>query len=82
MNRHPKRRRDPSELAKSIIDIATRQRPAAPPDSKDPAAVQPSRMDGLKGGKAAEYPPGASPVNQTICCGIIFQTDPLPPLDS
>jgi hypothetical protein len=31
MNRHPKRRRDPNQLAKSIIDIATGQGPAAPP---------------------------------------------------
>jgi hypothetical protein len=76
MNRHPKRRRDPSQLAKSIIDIATGQGPAAPPDSKDPAAVQRGRMGGHKGGKAAGHPPGASPVNQTISFGGIFQTAP------
>lgn len=49
---HPKRPRDPSQLAKSIIDIATGQAPAAPPDDKDPAAVQRGHLGGLKGGKA------------------------------
>jgi hypothetical protein len=41
MNRHPKRRSDPNKLAKSIIDIATGQGPAGPPENKGPAAVQP-----------------------------------------
>jgi hypothetical protein len=48
----PKRPRDPNQLAKSIIDIATGERPLAPPDGKDPAAVQRGRLGGLKGGEA------------------------------
>jgi hypothetical protein len=40
---HPKRPRDPNELAKSIIDIATGQKPDGDPapeeQGKDPAAV-------------------------------------------
>jgi len=52
MNRHPKRRRDPNQFAKSIIDVATGQGPAAPPDNQDPAAVARGRMGGLEGGKA------------------------------
>ncbi|TMJ47570.1 MAG: histone H1 [Alphaproteobacteria bacterium] len=50
--KHPKRPRDPNQLAKSIIDIATGQAPTTPPDDKDPAAVQRGRLGGLKGGKA------------------------------
>jgi hypothetical protein len=46
----PKRPRDPNQLAKSIVDIATGQTPTAPPDDKDPAAVQRGRLGGLKGG--------------------------------
>jgi hypothetical protein len=48
----PKRPRDPNQLAKSIIDIATGQKPDRDPTSeeqgKDPAAV----ALGKKGGKA------------------------------
>jgi hypothetical protein len=47
-----KRPRDPNQLAKAIIDIATGERDDAPPDGKDPAAVQRGRLGGLKGGKA------------------------------
>jgi hypothetical protein len=43
----PKRPRDPNQLAKSIIDIATGQQPS-PVDDRDPAAV----AMGKKGGKA------------------------------
>ncbi|MEY2536596.1 MAG: hypothetical protein QOG67_336 [Verrucomicrobiota bacterium] len=43
----PKRPRDPNQLAKSIIDIATGQQPS-PVDTRDPAAV----AMGKKGGKA------------------------------
>jgi hypothetical protein len=43
----PKRPRDPNQLAKSIIDIATGQQPS-PVDERDPAAV----AMGKKGGKA------------------------------
>jgi hypothetical protein len=52
-DRHPKRPRDPNQLAKSIIDIATGQKPDRDPtpeeQGKDPAAV----ALGKKGGKAA-----------------------------
>jgi hypothetical protein len=48
----PKRPRDPNQLAKSIIDIATGQKPDRDPtpeeQGKDPAAV----AMGKKGGKA------------------------------
>jgi hypothetical protein len=49
---HPKRPRDPNQLAKSIIDIATGQKPDRDPtpeeQGKDPAAV----ALGQRGGKA------------------------------
>ena len=48
----PKRPRDPNQLAKSIIDIATGEKPYRDPtpeeEGKDPAAV----ALGKKGGKA------------------------------
>ena len=50
---NPKRPRDPNQLAKLIVDMATG---AAPPDTtvdgKDPAAVALGRKGGLKGGAA------------------------------
>jgi hypothetical protein len=53
---HPKRPRDPNQLAKSIIDIATGQKPDRDPtpeeQGKDPAAVALGRKGGLKGGAA------------------------------
>jgi hypothetical protein len=50
---HPKRPRDPNQLAKSIIDIATGEKPDRDPDAgKDPAAVALGRKGGLKGGAA------------------------------
>jgi hypothetical protein len=52
MTSHPKRPRDPNQLAKSIIDIATGQKPNRDPtpeeQGKDPGAV----ALGKKGGKA------------------------------
>ncbi len=52
MTSHPKRPRDPNQLAKSIIDIATGEKPDRDPtpeeQGKDPAAV----AMGKKGGKA------------------------------
>jgi hypothetical protein len=49
----PKRPRDPNQLAKLLVDMATGQ---APPDTtldgKNPAAVALGRQGGLKGGKA------------------------------
>ena len=47
MTDHPKRPRDPNQLAKSIIDIATGQQPS-PVDTRNPAAM----AMGKKGGKA------------------------------
>jgi hypothetical protein len=52
-DKHPKRPRDPNQLAKSIIDIATGQATEHDPDArKDPAAVALGRKGGLKGGAA------------------------------
>jgi hypothetical protein len=49
----PKRPRDPNQLAKLIVDMATGE---APPETKvegkNPAAVALGRQGGLKGGKA------------------------------
>jgi hypothetical protein len=50
----PRRPRDPNQLAKLIIDMATGD---APPDSvaedgRNPAAVALGRLGGMKGGKA------------------------------
>jgi hypothetical protein len=51
-----KRPRDPSQLAKMIVDIASGEvedRPPTPEEQgKDPAAVALGRKGGLKGGKA------------------------------
>jgi hypothetical protein len=53
MNNPPKRPRDPNQLAKSIIDIATGEADEYDPDAgKDPAAVALGRKGGLKGGAA------------------------------
>lgn len=51
----PKRPKDPNQLAKSIIDIATGEAPDNGPlteQQKDPAAVERGRKGGLVGGKA------------------------------
>lgn len=50
----PKRPRDPNQLAKLIIDMATGEAPkdASADDGKNPAAVALGRLGGLKGGKA------------------------------
>jgi hypothetical protein len=55
--RKPKKRpRDPNQLAKSIVDIATGEQedrePTPEEQGKDPAAVSLGRRGGLKGGKA------------------------------
>jgi hypothetical protein len=56
MSDHRKRPRDPSQLAKMIVEIAsaeTEDRPPTPEEQgKDPAAVERGRKGGLKGGKA------------------------------
>jgi hypothetical protein len=48
------RPRDPNQLAKLVVDIATGEAEDAPPKDagKDPAAVALGRKGGLKGGKA------------------------------
>lgn len=52
----PKRPRDPNQLGKAIIDIATGQKPDRDPtpeeQGKNPAAVALGRKGGLKGGAA------------------------------
>lgn len=47
-----KRPRDVNQLAKQIVDEATGQTEALPPDTRDPMAVELGRRGGLKGGKA------------------------------
>ncbi len=51
---NPKRPRDPNQLAKLIVDIATSEEVAPPSerDTRDPAAVSLGRRGGLKGGAA------------------------------
>lgn len=51
MSKHPKRPRDPNQLSKLIVDIATGECADQDPDAgKDPAAVSLGRKGGLKGG--------------------------------
>lgn len=52
-DRSRKRPRDPNQLGKLIVDIATGEvEDVAPDDGKNPAAVELGRKGGLKGGKA------------------------------
>jgi hypothetical protein len=52
-DRSRKRPRDPNELGKLIVDLATGEKIEPDPDEgKDPAAVALGRKGGLKGGKA------------------------------
>jgi hypothetical protein len=52
-DRSRKRPRDPNQLGKLIVDIATGEIEDTPGDSgKNPAAVALGRKGGLKGGKA------------------------------
>ncbi len=58
-SRKLKRPRDPNQLGKLIVDIATGQvhdeapaRPTPEEEGKDPAAVSLGRRGGLKGGRA------------------------------
>lgn len=50
----PKRPRDPNQLAKLVVDIATgeAERPEDKLSRKNPAAVELGRLGGLKGGKS------------------------------
>ena len=56
MDKHPRRPRDPNQLAKLIVDLASGQTlaPIPPPrdSGKDPGAVSLGRRGGLKGGAA------------------------------
>jgi hypothetical protein len=52
-DRSRKRPRDPNQLGKLIVDIATGESDdTEPDDGKNPAAVELGRKGGLKGGKA------------------------------
>jgi hypothetical protein len=53
-DRSRKRPRDPNQLGKLIVDIATGEADETPPeeDTRNPAAVELGRKGGLKGGKA------------------------------
>ncbi|HEY4451550.1 MAG TPA: hypothetical protein VGN13_08150 [Solirubrobacteraceae bacterium] len=51
-DRSRKRPRDPSQLGKLVVDIATGEADELPPEAKDPAAVALGRKGGLRGGKA------------------------------
>ena len=52
-DRSRKRPRDPNQLGKLIVDIATGEAQEPNPDEgKNPAAVELGRKGGLKGGKA------------------------------
>ena len=44
--------RDISQLAKSIVDLATDEKPEAERPEKNQAAVELGRLGGMKGGKA------------------------------
>jgi hypothetical protein len=50
----PKRPRDPNQLAKLIVDMATGNAPpdATMDDGRNPAAVALGRLGGLRGGRA------------------------------
>jgi len=50
-DRSRKRPRDPNELGKLVVDLATGEK-TEPDEGKDPAAVALGRKGGLKGGKA------------------------------
>jgi hypothetical protein len=53
-DRSRKRPRDPNQLGKLIVDLATGEADETPKDDpkKNPAAVELGRKGGLKGGKA------------------------------
>jgi hypothetical protein len=52
-DRSRKRPRDPNQLGKLIVDLATGKAEEPDPDAgKNPAAVELGRKGGLKGGKA------------------------------
>ena len=52
MAKHPKRPRDPNQLAKLILDMTIGEVPNDSPKGPDTPAIQARRKGGLKGGKA------------------------------
>jgi hypothetical protein len=52
MAKHPKRPRDPNQLAKLIVDISVGDAPRDPEPAIDTPATEARRKGGLKGGKA------------------------------
>ena len=52
MPKHPKRPRDPAQLAKLIVDIATGEREEQPFNIDPAASKEFARLGGQKGGKA------------------------------
>ena len=52
MAKNPKRPRDPNQLGKLIVGLATGEVTKVPIKEKDPAAVALGRKGGLKGGKS------------------------------
>jgi hypothetical protein len=52
MTKHPKRPRDPNQLAKLIVDMSTGEVPNDSPKGPDSPAIQARRKGGLRGGKA------------------------------
>ncbi len=52
MPKHPKRPRDPSQLAKLVVDIATGNAQDTPHDSDESPMSALGRAGGLRGGRA------------------------------
>ena len=52
MAKQPSRPRDPSQLAKMVVDIATGQIQDAPAESEESPMAQLGRAGGLRGGRA------------------------------
>jgi hypothetical protein len=52
MAKHPKRPRDPNQLAKLIVDMTIGDVPNDSPKGPDTPAIQARRKGGVKGGKA------------------------------
>ncbi len=52
MAKHPKRPRDPMQLAKLVIDMATGEVPNDSPKGPESAAMVARRKGGMAGGKA------------------------------
>ena len=64
-DKHPKRPRDPNQLARAIIDIATGEKPDRDPtpeeEGKDPAAVALGKLGGASRAKALSRKKRATP---------------------